>query len=256
MTKIMVVSSDGRHDDDDNEAAMTFDVNTKTIGELAMELPRAIAVMERWEIDYCCQHNRSVAEACLAAGVSAADLLREIGDPRMQVSGGWDQKPMADLQRYIIDTHHAYTRQSLETVSLLADKVLARHGSVHDEIVEVHRLVFELATDLLTHMNREEQIVFPQIRAIESGAAPSPMNSVQSMMVEHEGAGEILAALRQITAGYALPGDACLSYRALYERLADLETDLREHFHLENDVLFPSVMRLGQQPVVEVRTVG
>ena len=223
---------------------MTIDVNTKTIGELAMELPRAIAVMERWEIDYCCHHNRSVAEACLAAGVRASDLLREIGDPRSQETAGWDQRPVSDLQRHIIDTHHAYTRQSLETVSLLVDKVLTRHGRAHAEIAEVHRLVFELASGLLTHMKREEEIVFPQIRAMESGANPALPNSVQSMMLEHEGAGEILAALRQITADYALPGDACLSYRALYERLADLETDLREHFRLENDVLFPSV-RVG-----------
>ncbi|HET7706671.1 MAG TPA: iron-sulfur cluster repair di-iron protein [Thermoanaerobaculia bacterium] len=250
----MVVGSGGRQDDDENEAAMTIDVNTKTIGELAMESPRAIAVMERWEIDYCCHHNRSVAEACLAAGVATADLLRELDEPRPPLSGGWDHKPLADLQRYIIDTHHAYTRQSLETVSLLADKVLARHGAAHAEIAEVHRLVFELATELLMHMKREEDIVFPQIQAMERGAEPSATNGVQSMMVEHEGAGEILAALRQITAGYALPGDACLSYRALYERLTDLEADLREHFHLENDVLFPSVIRLGQQPLREMRT--
>lgn len=233
---------------------MTIDVNAKTIGELAVEFPRAIAVMERWEIDYCCHHNRSVAEACAAAGVATADLLREIGDQRAQLSGGWDQKPLADLQRYIIDTHHAYTRQSLETVTLLADKVLVRHGSVHAEIVEVHRLVFELATGLLTHMKREEEIVFPQIQAMDKGDEPSSTNGVQSMMVEHEWTGEILVTLRQITAGYALPGDACLSYRALYERLADLETDLREHFHLENEVLFPSVIRLGHPPLVGVRT--
>lgn len=233
---------------------MTIDVNTKTIGELAVELPRAIAVMERWGIDYCCQHDRSVAEACVAAGVATTDLLREIGDARAQLSGGWDQKPLADLQRYIIETHHAYTRQSLETVSLLADKVLVRHGSAHAEIAEVHRLVFELATELLMHMRREEEIVFPQIQAMETGADSSSMSSVQSMMVEHEGTGEILATIRQITAGYALPGDACLSYRALYERLADLETDLREHFHLENEILFPSVIRLGQRPLHEVRS--
>jgi regulator of cell morphogenesis and NO signaling len=254
MTKIMVVGSGGPQDEHENETAMTIDVNAKTIGELALEFPRAIAVMERWEIDYCCHHNRSVAEACLAAGVPAAELLREIGDPRSQLSDGWDQKPLADLQQYIVDTHHAYTRQSLETISLLADKVLVRHGSVHTEIVEVHRLVFELATELLMHMKREEQIVFPQIRAMEKGAEPVSTSGVQSMMVEHEGAGEILATLRQITAGYALPGDACLSYRALYERLTDLETDLREHFHLENEVLFPSVNRLGQPPLLGVRT--
>ena len=61
------------------------------------------------------------------------------------------------------------------------------------------------------------------------------------MMLEHDQTGELLAALRQTTDGYAAPDDACASYRSLYERLAALEADTHVHIHLENNVLFPAV---------------
>ncbi|HUJ12692.1 MAG TPA: hemerythrin domain-containing protein, partial [Thermoanaerobaculia bacterium] len=50
--------------------------------------------------------------------------------------------------------------------------------------------------------------------------------------------------LRRVTADYTLPGDACISFRALYERLQDLEQDLHRHIHLENNVLFPRAVEL------------
>lgn len=85
-----------------NEAAMTIDVNTKTIGQLAMELPRAIAIMERWEIDSCRHGNRSGADACAAAGVTVTDLLGAIGEPRVPLTGGWETRTLAELQRHIV----------------------------------------------------------------------------------------------------------------------------------------------------------
>jgi regulator of cell morphogenesis and NO signaling len=230
------------------EGIMTIDVNTKTIGELAMEVPRAIAIMERWEIDYCCHSNRSVADACAAAGVTVTDLLGAIGEPRVPPAGGWETKTLAELQRYIVVTHHVYTRQTLETVTLLADKVLARHSRNHPEIQDVHRLVFELGRELFPHMRREEDVLFPYIETVEAtGVRRVNTNRLETLMVQHETAGGILASLRKVTCGYKLPDDACLSFRALYERLADLESDLQEHIRLENEVLFPSAIRLEQR---------
>ena len=227
---------------------MTIDASTKTIGELALELPGAIAVMERWEIDYCCHGSRSVADACAAAGVTVADLMGAIGTPRVPPAGAWETKPLAELLRYIVDTHHAYTRQTLGTVSLLADKVFARHGRNHPETEIVHHLVFELARELFPHMRREEEVLFPHIEAVERTGIPREMpDRLESVMVQHEAAGSILASLRQVTSGYRLPDDACLSFRALYERLAGLESDLQEHIRLENELLFPAAMRLGQR---------
>lgn len=97
-------------------------------------------------------------------------------------------------------------------------------------------------------MRLEEDVLFAHIEAVEAtGIQSAVSNRLEAMTVQHETAGSILATLRKITSGFKLPGDACLSFRALYGRLAALESDLREHIHLENEVLFPSAIRLEQR---------
>lgn len=232
---------------------MNIDIDTKTIGELALESPIAIAIMEKWQIDYCCRGHQSVAEACRNAGVAPVELLTAIGDPRVEQSLDWQNKSLAELQSYILTVHHTYTRQALETISLLSEKVAGRHGGNHQEVLDVRRVFAELADELAPHMMKEEQVLFPYIEELESASAGDPRpqscfgtmaNPIRVMLMEHESAGEKLVQLRTATRGYALPQDACLSFRALYERLEDLEKDLHRHIHLENNVLFPRALRL------------
>lgn len=232
---------------------MNIDFATKTIGELALESPYAITVMEKWQIDYCCRGHRSIEEACRNAGVTPTELLAAIGDPRSEQALDWKSRSLTELQTYIVNVHHVYTRQALETITLLADKVANRHGGNHEEVLAVHRLFNELQDELTPHMLKEEQVLFPYVEQLEivSDAHARPQscfgtiqNPIRVMLMEHETAGEKLVQLRGVTNGYALPKDACLSFRALYERLEELEGDLHRHIHLENNVLFPRALQL------------
>jgi regulator of cell morphogenesis and NO signaling len=100
-------------------------------------------------------------------------------------------------------------------------------------------------------------VLFPYILALAAAAqsnqaapfAPfgTVQNPVRKMMLEHETAGEILRALRMVTSDYAAPGDACISYRTLYEALAAFEKDLHQHIHLENNLLFPRAVEVEKQ---------
>ena len=49
---------------------------TKTVRELAIELPNATRVFEKLRIDYCCGGGKSLSDACEAAGIEVADVLR------------------------------------------------------------------------------------------------------------------------------------------------------------------------------------
>jgi len=223
-----------------------MDINGKTIGEIAVSVPSAIRVFEHWKIDYCCHGNRSIPEACASAGVTVEELLEAIGDPRdADAARDWSNESLTTLQRFIIDTHHVYTRETLETVKQLANKVAFRHGANHPEMNTVRELVDHLYNDLFPHMMKEEQVLFPYVEQLESNPdGPPPFfgsvkNPIRMMMMEHEAVADILAALQTATHHYELPPDACISFRALYEQLSALEADLHQHIHLENNVLFP-----------------
>ena len=100
-------------------------------------------------------------------------------------------------------------------------------------------------------------MLFPYIVRMEEAVIqrepilPPPFGTVQNpvvmMMREHDAAGDALRVMRQASAGYTPPGDACISYQTLYKALAAFETDLHQHIHLENNILFPRAIEMEQK---------
>jgi len=157
----------------------------------------------------------------------------------------WDAEPLPELIHYILDTHHIYTRQALPRLQSLAEKVRIAHAGNHPELCVVERLVAEMTSDLLPHMLKEEQVLFPYV--LEPTPRPffgTVRNPIRMMQLEHETAGEKLVEMRELTMDYAIPDDACASYRALYDGLIELEADLHQHIHLENNILFPRALKI------------
>jgi regulator of cell morphogenesis and NO signaling len=234
-----------------------MDLNTtKTVRELALEVPNATRVFEKLKIDYCCGGGRNIAEACQSVGVRLDELSRlldEAGaarDPSPDFAAG----PLSDLVRHILDTHHVYTREESARIQALLEKVCGKHGENHPELREVRALFLKLDADLQPHMFKEEQILFPYILRLEAaraaGGTPpfAPFgtvnNPVRMMMSEHDTAGDLLREIRAAALDFQAPDDACMSFRALYRALEDFEKDLHQHIHLENNLLFPRAVEM------------
>ena len=150
---------------------MRLDPNM-TLRELALEAPTAIGVLEKWKLDYCCHGNRSVATACAEAGIDAAQLLAQIQPaPPAGDANRLQNETLTALQKHIIETHHVFTREILETIRLLASKVAARHGANHPAVIRVEEIAGNLYDDLMPHMMKEEMALFPYVEAMESALA-------------------------------------------------------------------------------------
>jgi regulator of cell morphogenesis and NO signaling len=231
----------------------------KTVRELALENPAATRVFEKLGIDYCCGGNKSLEEACRAANLSMDAVIDslEMADHStraMQADHTWQTEPMADLISHIKTTHHKYTRDEMARLVPLFDKVCSVHGQNHPELQQVRASFRGLVQELTTHMMKEEMVLFPYIVRMEEAfiqkepVLPSPFGSVQnpvSMMEhEHDSAGNALRAMREASSGYTAPTEACISYQTLYKALAEFETDLHQHIHLENNILFPRAIAM------------
>lgn len=219
-------------------------IATRSLGDLVAEAPGRAAVLDRLGLDYCCHGEHSLADACATAGLDAAAVAADLERPDLVRTPADHPTEPAALADHIEATHHAYLHVELPDLDALADKVAGVHGERHLELAEVRRLVAALRADLEPHLLKEERVLFPAIRSLVNGAREFPFgtvrNPIRMMRLEHDRAGELLAALRNVTAGYAVPDDGCASYRALYARLAALEADTHRHIHLENNVLFPA----------------
>jgi regulator of cell morphogenesis and NO signaling len=169
----------------------------------------------------------------------------------------WRAENLTSMAASIVAIYHAYTREELQTLTPLANKVLSVHGERRPELAEVVALVADLTNDLLPHMLKEEQVLFPYVSQLEAATEadqppPAPFfgtvkNPVRMMMLEHDRVAELLDRLRAATADYAAPESACFSYLELYRRLAELELRTHEHVHVENNIYFPRAVALEAQ---------
>jgi regulator of cell morphogenesis and NO signaling len=232
----------------------------KTVRELAVENPDVTRIFEKLGIDYCCGGSQSLEEACRTANLPISqvlDLMRAAEPTQAaQRDRDWQRESLSDLIAHISTIHHTYTRTEIARLGPLFDKVCSVHGKNHPELLQVRASFRGLAQELTMHMMKEEMVLFPYVAQMQEAAlhgepvSPSPFGSVKnpiSMMEhEHDSAGNALRALRHASSGYAPPPDACISYQTLYKALADFESDLHQHIHLENNILFPRAIAMEQ----------
>ena len=235
---------------------MNFNDETK-VKDIALSNPAARQILEDAGLDYCCGGGKSLHEACLHADVPAEEILNRLRENSKHVSpdeANWTSAPLGDLTRHIRERHHRYVREAIARVQPLLDKVEAKHGKNHSEIADIRRLFTEVGREMIMHMQKEEQILFPYIDALEKatsahGSVEPPFfqtvrNPIHAMMKEHDAAGELVKQIRKASSEYTAPADACTSYKALYQDLREFEADLHQHVHLENNILFPRAVEM------------
>jgi Regulator of cell morphogenesis and NO signaling len=170
MTEVILSRACGPYDGyEAKESSMQTQPNT--IAELAIAMPRAIETLEKLGIDYCCNGRQSIAEACHRADITVEELLTLIPAKEKPGRRDWAAESLVLLSQFIVRTHHQYTRDTLPTLRRLAMKVREKHGVRHPELAEVERLVFQLSADLIPHLSKEEEMLFPYIAALEEAAA-------------------------------------------------------------------------------------
>lgn len=247
---------------------------TNTVAELAVENPATRRVFEKFGIDYCCGGNRTLVEACHLTGADYEDLIKSLNEATEKVAHAigdrdWRQESLAATVAHIVDTHHVFTRTELARLNDLLAKVCDRHGANHPELAELQDRFHDLRQDLIPHMLKEEQVLFPYLIQLEQAVKgettlPEPFfgtvrNPVNMMEREHDAVGALLREIRSLTSDFSPPQDACISYRTLYGALLDFEADLHLHIHLENNILFPRAVAIEKSVAaasIEERSAG
>ena len=231
----------------------------KTVREVAVDNPAATRVFERFGIDYCCGGNQTLEQACGRAGVPFDEVLDSLEMEEQTARAAtsakdWQNEPLSDLITHIKNTHHKYTREEVARLTALFQKVCSVHGKNHPELYAIRDTFGSLSQELLTHMMKEDMVLFPYIARMEESiiqhepVLPAPFGTVQNpvamMEHDHDAAGAALRSIRKASNDFTPPPDACISFRTLYNALSAFEADLHQHIHLENNILFPRAIAM------------
>lgn len=230
------------------------------VGAIVAQHPVAARLFHRSGIDYCCGGKSALAEACAERGLDPEPLIAELQrtiEASTEEASDWQGLTPAALSRYIVERFHVPLREDLARLGELSRKALGAHGERYAGwLPQLDATFHALREELLSHLEKEEQILFPFVVGLEEGGGPaaSPFppamigGPIGVMEAEHDDAGRALERMRALTDGYQPPVDACATVQTLFDGLRRFEEELHRHIHLENEVLFPQALILARPP--------
>jgi len=235
-------------------------VKGNIIGELVAENYRAAGVFKKYGIDFCCQGNRTIDDACTTQNLDSESLIKDLSEViNQKAEGTVDYKswPLDLLVDYIEKKHHRYVEEKINEITPYVAKIAKVHGDNHPELIEINESFISCTEALASHMKEEEQILFPYVREIVKAklenlpfAKPSFStieSPIETLMTEHNAEGERFRKIAELSNNYQAPADGCNTYKVTFALLKEFEEDLHLHIHLESNIVFPEILKLEKE---------
>ncbi len=239
-----------------NQSKMTT-LQDLTVGEIVADNYHTAGVFRQHGLDFCCGGGITLKKACEDNNLDTQHIISELKQTYQTDTNGfanykaWEPDYLID---YIIDTHHRFVRLKTEEITAYVQKVASVHGRTYPENIEIYHAFCDLASEMLQHLQDEEEAVFPLIKKIykkrKSGNDVSPeekedlKKQLKLMVGDHDGAGQLILKIRKLSNNFTPPEGACATYRLSYQNLEGFEADLHKHVHLENNILFKKAEEL------------
>lgn len=237
------------------------ELGNKTLAQIVTGNHKAAALFEKYHLDFCCKGKRSLQQACEEQHLSMEQVLAELSALNSNRNNAsklyFDKINLTELSDYIVSTHHEYVKTEMPKISVYLHKVASKHGHHHPELHKISELFADIQEEMITHMQKEELILFPRIKELEKISQQQPgqlmlnesylLSPITIMQQEHDHAGNTLEKIRLLSNNFIPPNDACTTYCLSFTSLQAFETDLHQHVHLENNILFPGAIKLFKE---------
>jgi len=238
-----------------------IDINTN-VSEIVRNDYRTADVFKKYGINYCCGGNATLKDACELKKLSLLQISSELENAvqtvQLPAAIRFDEWPVDFLIDYILNVHHSYVKKTLSPLQSLVRNFAEKHRSKYPHMLDVADAFENLADVLTEHMQKEEASIFPYLKQIFSTYSrketygglfvrtlSKPLNTV--IDTEHKRIAAYLKELRQLTGHYSFTPSVCTNHQVIYHKLKEFDTDMVQHKHLENNILFPKVMQMEQE---------
>jgi len=235
----------------------------ETVSDIVHRDYRTADVFRQHEIEYCCGGKLPLHVACEMKGLDTEKILKELEqvtrDVRISSSeldfNDWDIDFLTD---YLVNIHHQYVRKALPQLKDHLDRFADGHKKKFAYLEELQKSVNQFSRTVLVHMDQEEEIIFPYIRQIahayHSRASYASLlvrtlrKPVEDIMQhEHDVTSKMLKRWRELTNNYTTPSHACISHQVVFKKMREVDNDIVQHLHLENNYLFPKAISMEKE---------
>lgn len=224
---------------------------------------RTAEIFRKYDLEFCCGGKLPLQVACDNKGLDADRVLNDLNlvtrDVRISSAdidfNDWDIDFITD---YIVNVHHQTIRKSLPQLKAHLDQFAEGHKKKYAYVEELQRSVNQFSKSVLVHMEQEEEIIFPYIKQIAHAyhsrasyasllvrTLRKPVDDI--MQHEHDVTARMLRHWRELTNNYTPPQHACLSHQVVFKKFKEVDNDLVQHLHLENEILFPKAINMEKE---------
>lgn len=220
------------------------------VGDIVTTLPKASSIFSQYKIDFCCGGNRTLQQVFEAEKHhNPTKILSELNTALEEWEKEKKEKSRVtdfallstpDLIDHIVHTHHKYLNENLPEISRLTLKILNAHykNSQQALLLKIYHLFHQLKMELEVHLIEEEKVVFPMLKEYSNTKDEKLKEKISRLETEHQAAGDLLKELSSITSDYTKPDNLCKTVALTLMKLKELQQDLFQHIHLENNILF------------------
>ncbi len=232
----------------------------KTIAEIVVSDYRTADVFKKHGLNYCCGGKIPFREACAIKNINASALIFELEEATRNIRlsntiefSSWSMEFLID---YIVNIHHSYLYTNLPLIETGLLSFVNSHKKQHPELENILAVFTEIASVLIQHNREEEEEIFPYIKQMANTfrrretygslfvkTLGKPLYTFEK---QHAVIADLLQEMRRLTNNYEFPGNACTNHQVMFRKLHELDNDLVQHKHLENNILFPKAIAMEQ----------
>jgi len=229
-----------------------------TLSDIVRADYRTADVFKKHGLNYCCGGRTALKEACAAQNIDYTLLQEELTTATKTIALPnnlpYHQWKVNFLVDYIVNVHHEYVKQTLPRLEGNLISFVNNHKKQYPELVAVESTFLQLYKIISQHTQVEEEVTFPYIKQIANAYSRKetygnlfvrtlrkPLSSVDQ---DHREISALLSQLRSLTHQFTFPENACTNHRVIYQKLQELDNDLTQHKHLENNFLFPKAIEM------------
>ena len=213
---------------------------TMPLGQIATEMPNAIHILRKYQLDFCCGGKQTLSEALAESTDSCDDVVHELEQCKQSDERNPASLETQDLIEYITTRYHERHRKDLPLLISLASRVETVHAGNPDCPKGLTAHLESMKSAMFDHMASEETGLFPTLL---TGNGDTMENAVAELSDDHDELGSMLAELEALVNDFAVPEGACTTWVALLNGIQQFVTETMQHVHIENNILFPRVLQ-------------